>query len=116
MSQNDWKNRLGVVFSTDFDFNYTINNNKDDAIHTLAPEKQYLTVIIDRKQRAGKQVTLIKGFQGSKEDLESLAKILKNKCGTGGSAKEGEIIIQGDFRDKIINILQGMNYKAKLGN
>lgn len=116
MSQNDWKSRLGVVFSTDPDFNYTTDNNKEDDINALAPEKQHLTVVIDRKQRAGKQVTLIKGFQGSKEDIESLAKVLKNKCGTGGSVKEGEIIIQGDFRDKLISILQSMNYKAKRGN
>ncbi|NMB37087.1 MAG: translation initiation factor [Bacteroidales bacterium] len=115
MSDNDWKSRLGVVFSTNPDFKY--ETAEDDApVETLPAEKQRLVVSIDRRNRGGKQVTLIKGFVGSEEDLAALGKTLKTKCGVGGSAKEGEIIIQGDFRDRIVTLLQSMGYNARRGN
>lgn len=108
MTDNDWKSRLGVVFSTNPDFQYDTDNQEEPA--TLEPAKQNLRVGIDRHGRAGKQVTLITGFVGSSADLESLGKTLKTKCGVGGSAKDGEIIIQGDFRDRIVSLLQNMGY------
>lgn len=105
------KNIQGVVYSTDPNFSYQFE--QEEVAETLAIEKQQLKVIIDKKQRAGKSVTLVKGFIGKVEDLESLGKMLKNKCGVGGTVKEGEILIQGDFRDKIIQILQNAGYKVK---
>ncbi|MDX9781640.1 MAG: translation initiation factor [Bacteroidales bacterium] len=116
MSQNDWKSRLGVVFSTNSDFNYNNDEVKDDSAGTPPPGKQKLIVSIDRRNRGGKQVTLVLGFNGREEDLEELGKQLKNKCGTGGSVKDGEIIIQGDFRDRIVTLLKAMGYNAKRGN
>lgn len=83
---------------------------------TLEPGKQRLIVRIDRRQRAGKQVTLVEGFIGSDDDLAALAKTLKVKCGVGGTAKDGEITIQGDLRDKVTALLTGMGYNAKRGN
>ncbi|MBQ7221957.1 MAG: translation initiation factor [Bacteroidales bacterium] len=113
--KNDWKQRLNVVYSTNPDFKYdTADDFSEEA--TLPAERQNLIVAIDRKSRAGKQVTLVKGFVGTEEDLAALAKLLKTKCGVGGSAKDGEILIQGDFRDKIVEILLKNGYKAKRGN
>ncbi len=114
MADNDWKKRLGVVFSTDPDFNY--EEEADDEPQTLEPCKQNLIVSIDRKGRAGKQVTLVTGFIGTSEDLADLGRVLKVKCGVGGSAKDGEITIQGDFRDRVVTLLKDMGYKAKRGN
>lgn len=114
MVENDWKSRLGVVFSTNPDFKY--DTPQENEQETLAPEKQKLRVGIDRRNRGGKQVTLITGFIGKQSDLEILGKSLKTKCGVGGSAKEGEIIIQGDFREKIVTLLQSMGYKASRSN
>lgn len=114
MAQQDWKSRLGVVFSTNPDFNYETPQEEEEA--TLPPASQKLIVAIDRRNRGGKQVTLVKGFRGSSADLEALAKKLKTKCGVGGSAKEGEIVIQGDLRDKVLNILLSEGYNAKRGN
>ena len=113
---NDWKERLGVVYSTNPDFKYTTLSDLESEPETLAPEKQKLVVAIDRRSRGGKQVTLITGFVGTEEDLLALAKTLKTKCGVGGSAKDGQILIQGDFRDKVVALLTSMNYKAKRGN
>ena len=87
-----------------------------EKVETLEPHKQKLVVAIDRRNRGGKQVTLVKGFVGSDDDLTALSKTLKNKCGTGGSATDGEIIIQGDFRDKVLNVLVSLGYGAKRGN
>ncbi len=115
MMKNDWKQRLNVVYSTNPDFKYD-TFEEDEQQDTLPAERQNLIVAIDRKARAGKQVTLVKGFVGSEEDLSLLAKLLKTKCGVGGTAKDGEILIQGDFRDKIVDILLKNGYKAKRGN
>ena len=115
MADNDWKKRLGVVFSTDPDYIYEEQEEKEQA-ETLPPEKQKLTVTIDRRNRGGKQVTLVRGFTGSDEDLAELGKTLKVKCGVGGTAKNGEITIQGDLRDKVTALLNSMGYKARRGN
>ena len=110
----DWKNRLGVVYSTNPDFKYVTDEPVEE--ETLEPGKQKLIVRIDRRQRAGKQVTLIEGFKGKSEDLAALAKTLKTRCGVGGTAKDGEITIQGDLRDKIVTLPTSMGYNAKRGN
>lgn len=108
------KNRVGVVFSTNPEFNYEYED--DGAVETLEPSKQKLTVRIDRHARGGKQVTLVTGFVGAADDLAELGKKLKSRCGVGGSAKDGEIIIQGDFRDKVIELLQADGYRTVRGN
>lgn len=114
MADNDWKKRLGVVFSTNPDFTYEEAAEQEET--TLEPSKQNLIVSIDRKGRAGKQVTLVTGFVGTSDDLAELGRTLKVRCGVGGSAKDGEITIQGDFRDRVTTILKDMGYKAKRGN
>ena len=114
MADNDWKSRLGVVYSTNPDFQY--QQDAPEQQETLPPGRQKLIVRIDRRQRAGKQVTLVEGFVGTSADLSALAKILKTKCGVGGTAKDGEITIQGDLRDKVTALLQSMGYNAKRGN
>ncbi|MBI3134757.1 MAG: translation initiation factor [Bacteroidetes bacterium] len=105
------KERIDVVYSTnpDFEFSYT---SADDA-DTLPPQQQDLRVQLDRKQRNGKEATLITGFIGKTEDLEALGKTLKQKCGVGGSVKDGEILIQGNQVQKIINLLVDLKYKVK---
>ena len=110
----DWKKRLGVVYSTNPAFKYQTEETQEET--TLPPSRQRLIVRIDRRGRAGKQVTLIEGFKGSGDDLAALAKTLKVKCGVGGSAKDGEITIQGDLRDKVTTLLTSMGYGAKRGN
>ncbi|MGL5317700.1 MAG: translation initiation factor [Bacteroidales bacterium] len=115
MSKNDWKSRLNVVYSTNPDFQY--ESEDEEAVETLDKEKQNLRVYLDRSHRNGKTVTLVKNFVGTEDDLKELAKVLKTKCGVGGSVKEGEIIIQGDFRTKIVDILLKEGYKkSKAGN
>lgn len=114
MADNDWKKRLGVVYSTNPDFQY-IQESEAEA-ETLPPASQKLVLRLERKGRAGKQVTLVQGFVGTSEDLQNLARALKSKCGTGGSVEGGEIIIQGDFRDRLLALLQSLGYKAKRGN
>ncbi len=112
--ENDWKSRLGVVYSTNPDFQYT--TAAEEEAQTLPPSQQRLIVGIDRRNRGGKQVTLVSGFVGKAEDLKELGRALKTKLGVGGSAKDGEITIQGDFRDKVVEILKSMGYNAKRGN
>lgn len=107
-NNNDWKDRLNVVYSTNPDFSYESEEEEEE--ETLPKEKQLLRVSLDKRNRKGKAVTLITGFKGTTEDLEELGKFLKVKCGVGGSAKEGEIIIQGDFRTKVVELLQKEGY------
>lgn len=109
MSKNK-KIPVGIVYSTNQDFDYSFDN--EEVAETLPPEKQKFKIQLDKKSRAGKQVTLITGFVGNENDLETLSKKLKNLCGCGGSAKNGEILIQGDVRDKVLNWLITQNYKA----
>ena len=105
------KNRIDVVYSTNPAFEYHYDAPEERA--TLPPARQDLRVMLDRKKRGGKSVTLITGFVGTHDDLTELAKELKIKCGAGGSAKDGEILIQGDFRDKVMQLLQQNGYKVK---
>lgn len=108
IKNNDWKDRLGVMYSTNPDFKY---NTEDEAEEdTLPKEKQLLRISLDKRNRGGKAVTLITGFRGTTEDLTALGKFLKVKCGVGGSAKDGEIIVQGDVRQKVLEILQKEGY------
>lgn len=109
--KNDWKKREGVVYSTDSSFDYVHQQNEESS--TLPPQRQTLKVLLDKHGRAGKQVTLVTGFTGTTDDLEKLTKLLKTKCGVGGSSKDGEILIQGDVRDKIVAILLKEGYKAR---
>ena len=109
--KNEWKNRDGVVYSTNQEFQYECSGNED--ANTLPPQQQNLRVVLDKNQRAGKQVTLVTGFIGKSEDLESLTKLMKTKCGVGGSSKNGEIILQGDLRGKVVQALIKEGYKAK---
>ncbi|TVZ28267.1 translation initiation factor 1 [Gillisia sp. Hel_I_86] len=101
----------GFVFSTDNDFDIGANNSDDT--ETPAPKDQYLEAHYSNKGRGGKIVTVIKGFEGNDEDLNSLGKTLKKKCGVGGSVKDGEIIIQGDVRNKVMEFLKQEGYKVK---
>lgn len=108
---NDWKKRDGVVYSTNADFEFSYQEQNEQA--TLPARQQDLRVELDKSMRAGKQVTLVTGFIGTATDLESLGKMLKSKCGVGGSVKDGQVIIQGDHRDKILAILVKEGYRAK---
>ncbi|TVT43258.1 translation initiation factor [Hymenobacter setariae] len=103
--------RQGVVYSTNPDFSYQTSG--DTEATTLPPQQQQLRVQLDKKQRGGKQVTLVTGFVGRDEDLQTLGKLLKTKCGVGGSAKDSEIVVQGDFRAKVLEVLLKEGYKAK---
>jgi translation initiation factor 1 len=105
------KERVDVVYSTNPDFEFTYDSNEEQ--ETLSPQHQDLRVQLDRKQRNGKDATLITGFIGKTEDLEVLGKLLKQKCGVGGSVKDGEILVQGNQVQKIMNLLIEMKYKVK---
>lgn len=109
---NDWKQRLNIVYSTNPDYQYQTDETTEQ--ETLPNKEQHLVVRLDRSHRAGKTVTLVTGFVGTDDDLKSLAKKLKTRCGVGGSAKEGEIIIQGDFRQKIVDQLKSDGYIVKI--
>ena len=114
MANNDWKSRLGMVYSTNPDYQFEQEESCEQ--ETLPPKEQKLIVRIDKKGRGGKQVTVVEGFVGKEEDMEALGKMLKSKCGVGGSVKDGDILVQGDQREKIVNILLSLDYKAKRGN
>ena len=105
---NDWKDRLNVVYSSNPDFNYEMDDEEEQA--TLQPSQQRLRVQLDRKNLGGKVVTLITGFVGTEDDLKELGKFLKSKCGVGGSAKDGEVIVQGDFKQKVLELLKKEGY------
>lgn len=105
------KKRINVVYSTNPDYDY--DHDQDEEAMTLEPSEQNLKVLLDRKQRKGKSVTLVTGFIGGDDDLKELGKVLKQKCGVGGTVKNGEIMIQGDFRPKVLEILFQFGYKAK---
>lgn len=104
------KQPIGVVYSTNPDYQYQYDEEHE--AETLAPEKQRLRVSLDRHHRGGKTVTLVKGFVGTDEDLQALGKMLKGKCGVGGSAKDGEIIIQGDQQEKVRAALTAAGYRC----
>lgn len=108
------KNKLndfsGIMYSTDASFEF---GSFEEIVDTPPPQQQQLRVQLDRKNRGGKAVTLISGFIGADEDLQALGKKLKSKCGVGGSAKDGEIMVQGDFREKVLALLLADGYKAK---
>lgn len=105
------KKRGNVVYSTNPDFDYTNEVNED--FESLEPNSQNLYVSIDRKKRAGKEVTLVEGYVGTNGDLKELGKYLKSKCGVGGTVKEGEIIVQGNFKEKIYDLLVAKGYSVK---
>ncbi|MCB0477477.1 MAG: translation initiation factor [Crocinitomicaceae bacterium] len=105
------KNRIDIVYSTNKDFNYDYEEELEE--ETLEPGDQDLRVQIDRKNRKGKEATLVTGFIGSDEDLKELGKTLKSKCGVGGSAKDGEILIQGNHKEKVFQILVDIGYRVK---
>lgn len=107
-NNNDWKERLNVVYSTNPNFNYEMDDDEEQVPPT--PAQQNLRVQLDRKNRSGKVVTLITGFVGTDNDLKDLGKFLKTKCGVGGTAKDGEIIVQGDFKQKILELLKKEGY------
>ena len=108
MKNNDWKERLNIVYSTNPDYKYEMNDDEEQT--TLPSAQQRLRVQLDRKNRGGKVVTLVTGFVGTDNGLKELGKLLKSKCGVGGSAKDGEIIVQGDFKQRVIDLLKAEGY------
>lgn len=108
MKNNDWKERLNVVYSTNPDYSYEMEDDGEQV--TPEASQQKLRVQLDRKNRGGKVVTLVTGFVGTENDLKELGKLLKSKCGVGGSAKDGEIIVQGDFKQKVLELLKKEGY------
>lgn len=108
MKNNDWKERLNVVYSTNPDFQYT--TDEEEAVETLPKQQQKLRVSIEKNHRGGKTVTIVKNFVGNDDDLKELGRLLKTKCGVGGSVKDGEVLIQGDFKAKVIELLKSNGY------
>lgn len=105
---SDWKKRLGMVYSTNPDFSYEYEETAEET--TLSPTQQKLRVFIEKKGRGGKVVTIVKGFVGSDADRKNLEKMLKNKCGVGGSSKDGEILLQGEIKEKVVTVLKDCGY------
>lgn len=108
MKKNDWKDRLNIVYSTNPDFSYQLD--EEEELATVDPKQQKLRVSIEKKGRGGKTVTVITGFIGSEDDLKELGRMLKTKCGVGGAVKDGEILIQGEFKQRIIDLLKAEGY------
>lgn len=108
---NDWKSRLGMVYSTNPDFTFETGSTVDE-VETLPKGQQKLRVGVERKNRGGKVVTVVAGFQGREDDLKELGKLLKTKCGVGGAVKDGEILIQGEWKARIIELLHTEGYTA----
>lgn len=108
MKDNDWKKRLGVVFSTASDYEYQTNDAEE--VETLKESALKLRVRIEKNGRGGKTVTIVDGFVGDETALKNLGKTLKSKCGVGGSVKDGEILVQGDFKQRIVELLRTMGY------
>ena len=106
--KNDWKERLNIVYSTNPNFEYSTDEMEE--IETLPKQQQKLRVSIEKNHRGGKTVTLVKNFIGTEADMKELGKLLKTKCGVGGSVKDGEILVQGEFKEKIIEILKKEGY------
>lgn len=106
---NDWKSRLGMVYSTNPDFAFDTGNTTEET-ETLPKNRQRLRVTTERKNRGGKVVTVIKGFEGQENDLKELCKLLKTKCGVGGTVKDGDILIQGDWKPRIVDLLRAEGY------
>lgn len=111
MPKKNKNKRIDIVYSTSDDFDYDYESDEEE--ETLPPGEQVLRVLIDRKMRKGKSVVLVQGFVGSNDDLKALGKMLKSKCGVGGAVKDGEILIQGDMRDKVMEILQKEGYGTR---
>ncbi len=108
MKNNDWKSRLNIVYSTNPDFRY--EEEEEEEVATPEKRQQKLRVSIEKKGRGGKTVTVVSGFTGSEDDLKELGKLLKTQCGVGGSVKDGDILIQGEFRQRIIDLLKEEGY------
>ncbi|MBY0537451.1 MAG: translation initiation factor [Chitinophagaceae bacterium] len=113
MSKKNKPDTNGFVYSTNPDFKFESESNAQE---TLPPERQKLRIILETKHRAGKAVTVVYGFVGKEEDLETLGKALKSFCGSGGSVKDGEIIIQGDQREKVLGYLVKKGYSKTIKN
>jgi translation initiation factor 1 len=111
MAPKNKKNRVDIIYSTNDDYQFDYEDDNEQT--TLPPNEQTLKVSLDKKARKGKTVTLIDGFVGTEEDLKSLGKMLKSKCGVGGSVKDEQIFIQGEAREKVIALLKDQNYKVK---
>lgn len=109
---NDWRERLGVTYSTNPDYEYRTDEAAEEP--TLPANQQRLRVQLDKRNRGGKVVTLITGFRGTADDLAALGKALRVRCGVGGAAKEGEIILQGDLRQRVADILEGEGYGVRV--
>ncbi len=110
--ENDWKKRLGVVYSTNEEFSYEKEEGGQE--ETIPANQQHLYISLDKKNRKGKAVTLVTGFQGNEDDLKDLGKMLKSKCGVGGSVKNNEIMLQGDHRKKVVELLKSEGYQVKI--